>query len=306
MLILSLVFIAIIGFLAQTTGLCLVRGVKEAISGKPVFLISILLSGTFMWLAIGAAHLLGQPVIPTTQFPTLMSALGGLIFGFGAAFNGGCGVSTISRFARGQVMMAATMLGWLASWLLFSELLVGRAAKEYELSLVIHIAALLILSMMLLIVAFKSDANTRKLWFSMLGIGVMAGLVFIYEPHWTPSGLLKSIGLSVWNGHDDSWPRVERFYLFLGLVLGMVVAAVITKSFQFELASVMRLFKHFMAGMLMGVGAVMAGGGNDSQLLVALPALSLAGLVATLCIVIGIFIGVKVQRRFSGTTLNID
>jgi uncharacterized membrane protein YedE/YeeE len=306
MLLLSLLFIAVIGFLAQTTGLCMVRGVKEAISGKPVFLISILLSGSLMWLAIGAAHFLGQPVTYATQFPTLMSALGGLIFGFGAAFNGGCGVSTISRFARGQVMMAATILGWLASWLLFSELLVGSAGKQYQLSAVGHMGTLITLSVILLIVAFKSDASTRTLWLSMLGIGAMAGLVFIYEPHWTPSGLLKSIGVSVWNGHDDSWPRVERFYLFVGLVLGMVIASVITKSFKFELASVMRLFKHFMAGMLMGVGAVMAGGGNDSQLLVALPALSLAGLVATLCIVIGIYIGVTVQRRHSGTTLNID
>jgi uncharacterized membrane protein YedE/YeeE len=273
----------------------MVRGVKEAIGGKPVFLISILLSGSFMWLAIGAAHLLGQPVVHATQFPTLMSVLGGLIFGFGAAFNGGCGVSTISRFARGQVMMAATMLGWLVSWLVFADLLVASAGKAYTLSPMAHIGALMVISMILLIVAFKSEANTRKLWLSMLAIGVMAGLVFIYEPHWTPSGLLKSMGLSVWNGHEAQWPRAERFYLFLCLVLGMLVAAVMTKSFQFKLAPLFRLVRHFMAGMLMGVGAVMAGGGNDSQLLVALPALSLAGLVATVSIVIGIAIGVKLQ-----------
>jgi uncharacterized membrane protein YedE/YeeE len=297
MLLLSLLFIVAIGYLAQTTGLCMVRGVKEAVSGKPVFLISILFSGSFVWLAIGIANLMGHPVVPIAQLPTVSTVFGGLIFGFGAAYNGGCGVSTISRFARGQIMMAATVLGWVVAWLLLSELFVGRAGGEYVLSPIVHLAVLVILSAVLLIVAFKSDANTRVLWFSMLGIGLMAGLVFIYEPHWTPSGLLKSIGLSVWNGHDHTWPRVERFYLFVGLVLGMVVASVVTKSFQFELASVFRLFKHFMAGVLMGIGAVMAGGGNDSQLLVALPALSLSGLVATLCIVIGIFVGVKMQDR---------
>ena len=296
MLLLSLLFIAIIGFLSQTTGLCMVRGVKEATSGKPVFLISILLSGSFVWLAIAAAHLLGQPVRIESHFPTLLSAFGGLVFGLGAAFNGGCGVSTISRFARGQVKMAATMLGWLVSWLLFAKWLNSDVTSSYVISPILHMVILISLSLLLLVVAFKSDTQVRNLWLSMLGIGLMAGLVFIYEPHWTPSGLLKSMGLSVWNGHDAIWPREERFYLFFCLVLGMVVAALVTKSFYFELASLARLGKHFMSGVLMGIGAVMASGGNDSQLLVALPALSLAGLVATLCIVIGIFIGLKLQK----------
>ncbi|MCW8348394.1 YeeE/YedE family protein [Vibrio sp. ZSDZ65] len=296
MLLLSLLFIAVIGFLAQTTGLCMVRGVKEATGGKPIFLISILLSGAFVWLAVGAAYLLGQPVRLDSYYPTLLSAVGGLIFGLGAAFNGGCGVSTISRFARGKIMMFATMLGWLVSWLLFADLLSGHMVKAYVISPVLHMGILIILSALLLVVAFKSEAKIRKLWLSMLGIGVMAGLVFIYEPHWTPSSLLKSMGLSVWNGHDASWPSAERFYLFLCLVLGMVVAAVMTKSFQFEFSRLSRLFKHFLAGLLMGVGAVMASGGNDSQLLVALPALSAAGMVTTLCMVIGIFIGLKLQN----------
>ncbi|WP_253805732.1 YeeE/YedE thiosulfate transporter family protein [Vibrio mediterranei] len=297
MLVLSLLFIAIIGFLAQTTGLCMVRGVKEAISGKPIFLVSILFSGSFVWIAICIAYSLGHPLTLTTQWPTIMSAIGGFVFGFGAAFNGGCGVSTISRFARGQIMMIATMFGWLTSWLIFAELLIGEAGREYSLSPWVQVGTLVILSGILLIVVFKSEVKTRKLWMSMLGIGLMAGLVFIYEPHWTPSGLLKSIGLSVWNDHYASWPRLERFYLFIFLIFGMVIAAFTTKSFQFESASILVFFKHFVAGTLMGVGAVLAGGGNDSQLLVALPALSLAGLVVILCIVLGIYVGIKIQGK---------
>lgn len=297
MLLLSILCIAIIGFLAQTTGLCMVRGVKETIDGKPVFLVSILFSGSLMWLAIGISSLMGHSVALSTLFPTVTSALGGLVFGFGAAFNGGCGVSTISRFARGQAKMAATVMGWLVSWLLLTELFGGSAGDTYEISPKVHLGGLVIFSLVVLIVAFKSNADTRKLWFSMLSIGVMAGLVFIYEPHWTPSGLFKSMGLSVWNEGDETWPRIERFYLFIALVVGMVTAAVVTRSFLFEMTSVVTLFKHFMAGVLMGIGAVMAGGGNDTQLLVALPALSLAGFVSILCIVVGIYLGLKLQRR---------
>ncbi|MFA0086366.1 YeeE/YedE thiosulfate transporter family protein [Vibrio sp. 10N.261.51.F12] len=297
MLLLSLLFIAVVGFLAQTTGLCMVRGVKEATNGKPIFLISILLSGSFVWLAIGAAYLLGQPVRLDSYFPTLLSAVGGLIFGLGAAFNGGCGVSTISRFARGQIMMIATMIGWMVSWLLFAEWFSGDVGEQYTLSFTLHMGVLFSLSVILLAVAFKSEAKIRKLWLSMLGIGVMAGLVFIYEPHWTPSGLLKSMGLSVWNGHEASWPRVERFYLFLFLVLGMVIAAVVTKSFELKFVTPKRLSKHFIAGILMGVGAVMAGGGNDTQLLVALPALSAAGIATVVSIVMGIYVGLAIISK---------
>ncbi len=134
MLLLSLFFITVIGFLAQTTGLCMVRGVKEATSGKPVFLVSILLSGSSVWLAIAIAHFLEQPIRLNSNFPTILTALGGFIFGLGAAFNGGCGVSTISRFARGQVMMVATILGWLVPWLLFVDLFTDRAGKAYLIS----------------------------------------------------------------------------------------------------------------------------------------------------------------------------
>nr|WP_192867692.1 YeeE/YedE thiosulfate transporter family protein [Thaumasiovibrio occultus] len=275
----------------------MVKGVKEAISGKPVFLISILLSGSFMWVAIAATYLLEQPVSSNSHLPTMHSVFGGFAFGIGAAFNGGCGVSTISRFARGQVMMTATMLGWLVSWLLFAELLTGYSGKGYTVLPTVHLVSLASISMILLIVAFKSDANARKLWLSMLGIGVMGGMVFIYEPHWTPSGLLKSMALSVWNGDLGGWPRVERFYLFLCLVLGMAVAAIATKSFHIERVIKLKLLKHFLAGLFMGLGAVMAVGGNDTQLLVALPALSAAGIVTVASMVIGIYLGITIIAR---------
>ncbi|WP_261314571.1 YeeE/YedE family protein [Vibrio hangzhouensis] len=297
MLILSLVFVATIGFLAQTTGLCMVRGVKEAVSGKPVFLLSILLSGTLVWVAIAISYWFEYPVNYSPSYPTLWAAAGGLIFGMGAAFNGGCGVSTISRFARGQIVMFATVAGWLVAWLALADILKGGAVSSYPMAVSTLLGILIVVSVVLLVLAFRSSTETRNLWLSMLGIGLMAGLVFIYEPHWTPSGLFKSMGLSLWNGQEESWPRVERFYLFAFLVIGMVVAALVTSSFKFESTSVPQVGKHFAAGIMMGIGAVMAGGGNDTQLLVSLPSLSLAGLVTTFSIVVGIWGVVSFQVK---------
>ena len=73
----------------------------------------------------------------------------------------------------------------------------------------------------------------------------------------------------------------------------MVTAAVWTRSFEFRLLSIRQAVRHLLAGILMGLGAVMAGGGNDTQLLVAMPIFSPAGFATVACIVLGIYFGIR-------------
>ena len=106
------------------------------------------------------------------------------------------------------------------------------------------------------------------------------------------------MGTSLWHGRAEDWPSSERFILMISLLVGMVSAALFTGSFSLRLSSIRRLGKHLVAGVLMGFGAVMAGGGNDTQLLVAMPVLSLAGVFSVLSIIVGIYTGVKlIQSR---------
>ncbi|XAW90344.1 YeeE/YedE thiosulfate transporter family protein [Vibrio sp. CDRSL-10 TSBA] len=120
---LSVVSIFALGYLAQTTGLCMVRGVKQAILGQPNFLIAILFSGSLTWIAI---ELSGDTLADgrlEAYWPSIYSFIGGVLFGVGASLNGGCGVSTVSRFARGDLVMSSTILGWLVGWIIFLPLL---------------------------------------------------------------------------------------------------------------------------------------------------------------------------------------
>ena len=125
----------------------------------------------------------------------------------------------------------------------------------------------------------------------MLFIGAMASIVFLYEPKWTPSGLLKDLGLALWTGDQSGWPSVERFMLMAALLGGMVIAALSTRAFNLSLAGWRVLSRHLTAGVLMGVGAAVASGGNDSQLLLGLPAFSPAGLATVLSMLVGIYFG---------------
>ena len=81
------------------------------------------------------------------------------------------------------------------------------------------------------------------------------------------------------------------------LLSGMISTAVIAKTFDLRGFKFPGLVKHLCAGILMGCGAVMANGGNDTQLLVAMPALSLAGYASVISIIIGIYVGLKVSSR---------
>ncbi len=51
----ALILIMLLGNLAQTTGLCMVRGVNEWLNGNPIFLLAILLSGVWAWVAASSA-----------------------------------------------------------------------------------------------------------------------------------------------------------------------------------------------------------------------------------------------------------
>ena len=285
----AVLLVASIGYLAQTTGLCMVRGVDEAASGNPLFLLAILLSGAFAWTSLLLAYFYGTAVPFASHGPGMSSILGGLLFGVGAAFNNGCGVSTISKLARGQLAMLATIIGWLVGWLLEAAFFPEVQLSVLEIPAQLNFGVLVLMSAIVLVFITRMEFQNRKTWMSMMAIGFMAGVVFLYEPKWTPSGLLKDVSLSIWAGEESLWPSIERFTLAAALVAGMISAALRSHSFHLQLTSVQTFLRHLVAGIAMGLGAAIAGGGNDSQLLIALPSLSPAGLVAVLSIIVGIY-----------------
>ena len=132
----------------------------------------------------------------------------------------------------------------------------------------------------------------------MMGIGLLAGFLFLYEPSWTPSGLLNDLSAAALHGESARWPTLQRYYLLLALVGGMVLAAWRTERFDFKSVRWTVWLVHLVAGILMGLGASLAMGGNDSQLLLALPAFSPAGFLAVACMLVGIVLGLKIYERF--------
>ncbi len=296
LLTLVLICICLLGYLAQTTGLCMVRGINEWKAGNKEFLLAILFSGILAWVAILFAHYADIPLKFRTYQISGWFIFGGLLFGIGTAFNQGCGVSTLGKLARGDSNMIATIIGWLIGWTILAHWQPKIEVMKNPLPDNITYLLLMIGSLALIIWAFFGNKQRKALWFSMMGIGLLAGFIFLYEPRWPPSGLLNQLSGALIDGKVKLWPALEQYLLFIALLIGMFLAAWKTKKFMFVPSSLKRWIEHLLAGSLMGIGASLALGGNDSQLLLALPAFSPAGFGAVSGILLGIWLGLLVRK----------
>lgn len=313
-IIIALIFTACLGFMAQWIGLCMLRGVKELLQGKPAFLAAILCCGFWGWLAQLTVITLptlntGKTIAPeVTTLPWMYYQangwffLGGIIFGLGSAFNQGCGISTLSRLARGELAMFATISGWLIGWCLLVTWPI-HLAKLQPLPLPEHSLWILLAgSVASLLWALASEHTAQKNWLSILAIGVVAGFIFLVEPAWSPSSLLQDLSRGLLHDSDPHWPDPSRFIWLAALLTGMAMAAWRTKSVSFKRPGIAMASRHLAAGVLMGLGGAMAMGGNDAQLLLALPLLSGAGLLSIAGMVSGMYIGLGLLRRVKATT----
>ena len=298
MLIITLGLVLLLGYLAQSIGLCMVRGVNEWRKGKPEFLLAILFSGVFAWVSTLYSSYSGIPPQFIAYDFNIWFVIGGILFGFGTAFNQGCGVSTLSKLSRGDSKMMFTIIGWLIGWTILAVWIPSTNHHKLVMPSDITIIVLISLSIALLVWSFIGDKERRKLWLTMMSIGLIAGFVFLFDPKWPPSGLLHKVSHALANSDNTLWPPKESYFIFLALLIGMFSAAWHTKKFEVIKSNWQQWLLHLMAGTFMGVGASLALGGNDSQLLLALPTFSPGGILAVSGMILGIFIGLFVRDRY--------
>lgn len=282
----------LLGYMAQDTGLCLVRGVNEAKVGQPAMLASILLSGVLLWLFVPLAAGLHRSIPFARYAVDPLFIVGGLVFGIGAAINGGCAVSTLSRLSRGDSRMALTMIGWPIGWSLWMAAMpsakhtalpgpgTGAATSTIGIALLVSIWAL------------SGPAQRRRHWWKVMAFGAMAGLLFIIEPHWSPSDYVRDVGNSLTaRMHRAALPDLFRTALISSVIIGMAGCALLRGSFAAQAFRLTHGIVHLGAGIAMGVGAALAMGGNDKQLLTGIPALSPGAIGTVFAMLTGILLG---------------
>jgi len=290
-IVIALAIAAVIGYTAQVTGLCMVRGVSDWIRGRRLRLTAILMAGFWIYLFTPLIAYHDRAFLAVYPFHWSIP-LGGVVFGVGSAINGACSISTATRLSSGDLRMLLTMLGWLAGWILLiiMDIKPDLRSTPYQLGLLpwFGVGSLVLVS----VLVYWKFRYRWRLWSGIMLVGIFAGALFLYEPAWSPSDFVRDAGLNLITGTLPP-PSLSRALILVTMLLGMTAGAWRFGRFRWVLPAYRDIGKHLGSGLLMGVGAALALGGNDFQLLLALPALSLASLSALTGMLAGIWLGAR-------------
>ena len=311
------------GFVADRTNLCTVSAVAEIMTERRVYTLGNITKIVLWILAITTLIDFFFDVTPMNDDRfTLgwMSLGGGLIFGAGAALNGGCSLQTITRLGRGNLGVILSVAGMplgaaLARVLLirFPELLPTREAEPLVLP---DAAQLTLVVLSCLLILWESARLTRgyrlSQWRARLLaadyqpassaalLGIANGTLFSLVGTWMFTyTLIQSLTNAFYP--DSVLYRaipVQLWWLLGAYLLGITVSAIHSRHALLQTTPEPMWIRYFFGGVLMGLGASLVPGGNDMLLFNGIPGLSVHALPAYLAMLLGIGLALAVIMKF--------
>jgi len=241
------------------------------------------------------------------------AALGGAVFGVGAAMNGACAFGTAARLGRGELAFLGTLAGFVLGAFVISQFAAPPAASPVSASVgggpfILALVAGFVLIQIVRLVT--SDVAPRRAFaalmkpawppsLAMAAIGLAnAGLLIIFKP-WPYSALLVDLGAK---GHADG--ALLKTLLALAFVLGAGIGALTAGRFRIEAPSLGGFGAKIFAGFFMGAGAFLVPGGNDAMVLYGLPLLlpyAMAAYAAMIAAIAVFILAEEGLRRLQGS-----
>lgn len=245
----------------------------------------------------------------------MATLLGGFVFGLGMALSGGCASGSTYRSGEGMVGSIIALVGFVFGMIMTNDGVLEPVRALFR-SRVIEIDEqpatldrLLGVSPWILVAIFvalggwwllKSPAGGYQRGWSWARSGLTIGL--IATAAWPISTLTgREYGLSItepirtisgflFTGESErlTWGS----FMWIGLIVGAHVAARSYGEFAWRAPGAQRLLQALGGGLLMGVGAAIAGGCNIGHGLTGVPLFALSSLTATLSIIVGVWAGV--------------
>jgi len=294
-----------------------VRAVLEIVHARTAHMLASFLKAA-LWAALvfGLAFWLapGNNVLAVLE-PRPLAVAGGFLFGLGAAANGACAYSTLQRVADGDLWglttlagMALGALGWVA---LDATLLMTHPATVpvawtqigvWAPWLVTLLVALGFLEAYRLWRAHPGGRLDRRMLAShyrvasaALVMGLCAGLLYALQGGWSYTTTLRRAIDSGYRGVPG--PTLIQLALFAAFFGGMLLSSFQRGSFRARWRPAASIWPRLAGGVLMGVGAAMVPGGNDTLILTGLPAFSGWALAAYVAVLAGVGTGLALLRR---------
>ena len=309
MLISGLVIGVVFGFLVQRGQFCFTSGFRDIYWQRDFsFLFALFIAITIQSIGLFTLSTLGLLRLPTTPLPLLATLIGGLVFGVGMAIARVC--ATGGWFRSGEGVIGASVTLFVFTLMLTSAQsgslkpilspLLKSPLESSNIYLTLCISPWWLVWAMIcatlgLFFVCRKHPHKSKLYLTATALGVL-GVVAWVASAW--SGRNYGFGISVPTMHLCQYLTTgQQRYLnwgtlfVLGIFIGSFISAKAYKEFEWRALNGMDFLRSVCGGVLMGVGAYLAGGCTATNVLVATAYFSWQGWIAMTAMIVGCVIG---------------
>ena len=255
----------ILGFALNHGSICTVIATRELVSEKrPARFIALVECA--VWAAILYAILGISPTMPHGWSPLGYLVPAAMLFGIGTYVNGACVFGSVGHFGNGNIDFGFAFLGIFAMF--YIDSLFGLLPDQPPISaslprgpVLLGIALLAILALRLGL-SLRSESNFWQLTLAMAAIGITFTILAIFAPGFS---ITASVGSII------SLP-VAGVAIAVCMFGGSLVSARLMKrQFILKWPTITTIVRRTLGGILMGVGALLIPGGNDTLLMIGFP-----------------------------------
>ena len=279
----------VLGFALNHGSICTVIATTELVSEKrPARFLALFEAA--VWGALVYAILVMAPTIQQGWSTLGYLVPAALLFGIGTYVNGACVFGSVGHFGNGQIDFGFAFLGMVAVFYIESQLDLfpdqPPSSASLPLGPVFLAVVLLAILALRLGTSLRTESNFRQLTWSMAAVGITFTLLAVLAPGFSITATIGNI-VSIPVGG-----AVIALCLFAG---SFVAARMRTQRVTLRWPTIDDVLRRTFGGVLMGMGAVLIPGGNDTLLLIGLPmgawqaALAYVLLVAPLAVLIAKF-----------------
>ncbi|MCA1439922.1 YeeE/YedE family protein [Ensifer sp. IC4062] len=256
----------VLGFAMNRGSICTVIATRELVlERRPARFIALVECAA--WAALVYAILETAPMMPEGWSSLGYLVPAAILLGIGSYVNGACVFGSVGHLGNGEIEFAFTFLGIYAVVYIETlfDLLANQPAISAPPSLGAALAALALLGIVALRfgVSRRSKASFRRLTLSMGAVGITSTVLSVLAPGFSLTASFGPIASIPVAG------AVASFSMFGGSLFS---ARLRGHGFMLKWPTVKTMLKRTFAGILMGSGALLIPGGNDTLLLIGLPA----------------------------------
>ncbi len=282
-LIATIILMFLIGYASQRAGVCMVRAMREVIERRRTHrLAGFALAAASAMVVMGLAEWLGAAPFETIPgHPADAAALaGGVLFGIGSLVCGHCAMGILAAFTQGELWRAGSIAAMFAAALVLGpgmssaalmlpprgtlgSPLSGHVALALTLGAVVGTAAAVYIHRR---IGWKRPRGGWSPLVAMGVIGTASGLLFALDRQWVYTSRIAEVayGKSL---------TVSASIGFLALIAGMTSATIAGRTFRLQTGGGRQWLRSATGGLLMGMGATLVPGGNDTMLFTGAPLL---------------------------------